>query len=208
MSPITADLQSYYKLHAKIYDATRWSFLFGRGLIIDRLAALTRASGTAPQRILEIGCGTGTNLQALRAAFPAAEISGIDLCGPMLDKARQKVGTCTLIEAAYSTPLTAGKPEAPKFDAILASYALSMFNPGYLEALDCAREDLAPGGLFCLVDFHDTRFGVFRNWMAANHVRMEGHLLPAMRERFKTRVREVRSAYGGVWRYLLYIGEK
>jgi ubiquinone/menaquinone biosynthesis C-methylase UbiE len=50
-------LRGYYRLHSKIYDATRWSFLFGRHRLIELVA-----SHKTPTRILEVGCGTGTNL--------------------------------------------------------------------------------------------------------------------------------------------------
>jgi len=39
-------------------------------------------------------------------------------------------------------------------------------------------------------------------------VRMEGHLLPALRERFGPTVEEIPRAYGGVWEYLLFVGRK
>jgi len=148
-------------------------------------------------------------MEELRELAAEAKAAGLAVVvwsyprGPMLDKARGKVDACTLIEAAYSKPVAQGG-----FDAVLASYALSMFNPGYEEAMDCAVQDLRPGGLFCLVDFHDTRMGFFRDWMAANHVRMQAHLLPALEKRFKPRIREIRNAYGGIWQYLLFIGEK
>ena len=50
-------IQGYYALHSRIYDATRWTFLFGRESILRRSAKIA-----APERILEVGCGTGRNL--------------------------------------------------------------------------------------------------------------------------------------------------
>ncbi|MEZ4622108.1 MAG: class I SAM-dependent methyltransferase [Caldilineaceae bacterium] len=67
-------LTRYYRFHAKLYDLTRWSFLFGREALIRTLPGCCRAT-----RILEVGCGTGKNLMVLAAAFPAAEITGVDL---------------------------------------------------------------------------------------------------------------------------------
>jgi S-adenosylmethionine-diacylgycerolhomoserine-N-methlytransferase len=32
-------MDRYYRFHAKIYDATRWSFLFGREALIRQVAA-------------------------------------------------------------------------------------------------------------------------------------------------------------------------
>lgn len=57
----TAQAQSavfrYYRLHARIHDLTRRTFLYSREHLI-RLAA----AHCQPQTILEVGCGTGKNL--------------------------------------------------------------------------------------------------------------------------------------------------
>ncbi|MDX2225867.1 MAG: methyltransferase domain-containing protein [Verrucomicrobiae bacterium] len=196
------ELSNYYRWHSRIYDLTRWAFLFGRHEIIRR-AVRTTAS---PERILEVGCGTGKNLVALARAFPEAEITGLDLSSDMLDRARPKLAgfgeRVRLLHRRYDAPVADGK----KFDLVLFSYSLSMINPGYEGVLDLCREDLAPGGCVAVVDFHQSRAAWFRRWMGVNHVRMEGHLLEAFRARFEPRSSEISSAYGGLWQYLLYLG--
>lgn len=199
-----ADLQRYYKLHAAFYDATRWSFLFGRQQIIELAAGVTK-----PKRILEIGCGTGRNLEALCRKFPDASVTGIDLSASMLEQAAVKIqpysNRVRLIQAAYEQPL---HNQDGKFDLVLCSYALSMFNPGWEDALRCASEDLNKGGIMALVDFHDTRFPWFQRWMGVNHVRMEGQLQPELRKAFQPVIDRVKPAYAGVWRYHLFVGQK
>jgi S-adenosylmethionine-diacylgycerolhomoserine-N-methlytransferase len=196
-------IQGYYRLHAKIYDMTRWTFLFGRNRII-RLAA----EHGQPKRILEIGCGTGRNLRAMARTFPAARIAGLDVSGEMLRVARKSLAALArpveLIRRPYDQPVAEGKP----FDLILFSYALSMFNPGWEDAIECARQDLSEDGRIAVVDFHDTRWSAFRRWMGFNHVRMEGHILDRLREQFLPREVSVRRAYGGLWRYMLFVGSK
>ncbi len=188
-------LQRYYALHARVYDATRWTFLFGRERILHRIAAIYK-----PQRILEVGCGTGRNLQSLRKIFPQAEITGIDLSADMLEIARRKTHGVELIQQAYAAPV------AGNFDLVLFSYALSMFNPGWEQALRAAKADLTPGGLLAIVDFSHSRFGLFRRWMGVNHVRMEGHLWQEAGVSLKPLVDERHSAYAGIWHYGLFIG--
>lgn len=83
-----------------------------------------------------------------------------------------------------------------------------MINPGWESAIDCACQDLAPGGLVGVVDFHNTPLSLFERWMELNHVRMEGHLLPQLEHHFRPLTVETRRVYGGLWRYLLFIGEK
>ncbi len=199
-----AVLQRYYKLHARIYDATRWSFLFGRQSIVDLAAGIA-----TPRRILEVGCGTGRNIGALCRRFPEAHVTGIDLSASMLEQATSKLkqfpGRVRLVQRAYDHPVH--EPEA-QFDLVLCSYSLSMFNPGWEQAIACAKEDLRPGGLMALVDFHNSPAPAFRKWMGVNHVRMEGQLQPVLRNTFQPVIDRLKPAYAGLWRYHLFVGRK
>lgn len=196
-------LERYYRWHARIYDATRWSFLFGRDRLV-RLAAEHLAAG--PLRIAEIGCGTGHNLAALARTFPKAGLTGLDLCEPMLRRARRTLARAaphaSLVCAAYDPD---SLPPAAT-DLLVFSYALTMFNPGWDAALDAGARHLAPGGLVAVADFHQTPAPWFRAWMGVNHVRLDGHLLPALQARFETVRLETRPAYGGLWQYFCYLG--
>jgi S-adenosylmethionine-diacylgycerolhomoserine-N-methlytransferase len=198
-----ATLTRYYRWHAKIYDATRWSFLFGRAALIDALAARRRAT-----RILEVGCGTGKNLLGLANAFPDADITGIDLSADMLTIAQRNLAPLhdrvQLRQEAYGAELQ----RQPRYDLILFSYALTMFNPGWEAAIAQAQRDLVSDGTLAVVDFHLTTIPPFERWMATNHVRMNGHLLPAMRKQFPPVACEIAPAYGGLWHYFMFIGKK
>jgi S-adenosylmethionine-diacylgycerolhomoserine-N-methlytransferase len=200
-------VERYYRLHSKIYDATRWSFLFGRSRILDDVAAIA-----TPRRILEVGCGTGRNLAELARRFPESSLTGVDLSAAMLALARKKTATfgarVTLRHQAYGAPPTLATASAPANDLVLFSYALSMFNPGFEAAIAAAWRDLAPGGHIAVVDFHDTRFPAFARWMGVNHVRMEGQLQPLLRARFAPCVDQIDAAYGGVWRYARFVGRR
>lgn len=197
-------LARYYRWHAGLYDLTRWAFLFGRRRLVETLA-----SGiAAPARILEIGCGTGKNLAALAAAFPEARLVGIDLSSDMLDRARARLAPfgerVGLLHRSYDGPVSGG--EGGAFDLVVFSYSLSMINPGHEQVLAHCREDLRAGGAVAVVDFHETRWSWFRRWMGVNHVRMEGQILDQLRLTFEAQVCRLECAYGGLWRYLLYVG--
>jgi S-adenosylmethionine-diacylgycerolhomoserine-N-methlytransferase len=196
-------LAGYYRWHARIYDITRWAFLFGRRKLVLRAASQV----VMPQRILEIGCGTGSNLVELAEAFPKAQIVGLDLSLDMLDRARAKVKRfgprVALLHRAYDAPVAVGD----KFDLIVFSYSLSMINPGYDEVLDICRGDLSPRGTVAVVDFHETRWAWFRRWMGVNHVRMEGQILDHLRRHFQPLICQVQHGYGDLWRYLIFIGK-
>ncbi|MEZ5581496.1 MAG: class I SAM-dependent methyltransferase [Candidatus Competibacteraceae bacterium] len=172
-----ASLQRYYRFHARLYDATRWLFLFGRHALVRAIAEQHSA-----RRILEVGCGTGKNLLALSRAFPEAHCVGLDISEAMLTRARKKLehqsGRITLLNQAYDQPLCGS--EAPSFDLVVFSYAWSMMNPGWEQAIVNAVHDLRPGGLLAVVDFNATNHSAFQRWMAFNHVRMEAHLSPRL----------------------------
>ena len=190
-------LHGYYRWHAHFYDATRWTFLFGRTALI-RLAA----ERLRPRRILEVGCGTGRNLTELARFFPEAEIVGLDLSAEMVRKARKKIERygprVSLLQRVYDGPVSGGDP----FDLIIFSYCLSMINPGYADVLKLCDRDLATQGHLALVDFHDTSFGWFRRWMGLNHVRMDGQVLAALQSAgLNLQPCLVKSAYGGLWRW-------
>lgn len=81
-----AALQRYYRLHAPLYDLSRWAFLFGRQRLCKEIAK------RAPARVLEIGCGTGRNLDQLAKLLPKATLTGADLSADMLVQARRRLG--------------------------------------------------------------------------------------------------------------------
>ncbi len=198
----SATMERYYRFHSRIYDATRWSFLFGRTGLVQAVGD----AGLQPQRILEVGCGTGKNLRPLARAFPGAQLTGLDVAGPMLSVARRKLSDLgdrlTLIERPYDQPVGEGEP----FDLVVFSYCLTMINPGWEAALDAAADDLSPDGRIAIVDFHDSPVGLFKRWMGVNHVRMDGHLEGPLKARFSPDRCQVRKAYGGLWTYLTFIG--
>ena len=192
-------MEGYYRLHAKIYDATRWSFLFGRHEII-------RLTASEPERILEIGCGTGINLAMLAKRYPQAAIVGVDVAEPMLQVARKRLAVFgDRIELRHQ-PYQGDAGNGATFDLILASYCLSMINPGWEQVVEAAAEELADSGVLAVVDFHDSSFPWFKRWMGLNHVRMDGHLLPVILRHTSPSAQRVVKAYGGVWHYLLYVG--
>jgi len=197
-------IERYYRFHSGIYDATRWSFLFGRDAIVEEIARVM----PEPRRILEVGCGTGRNLVRLARRFTPATITGVDMSAAMLQISKTKSAAygrrIQLVHGRYEKPMHEGKG----FDVILFSYALSMFNPGWEEALEVASQDLSDRGIIAMVDFHDSRHSTFKKWMGVNHVRMDSHLRPKLFEICDPVVDTVRSAYQGVWQYTLLIGRK
>lgn len=195
-------LERYYRFQSSIYDATRWLFLFGRSRILSDI----QVAFPEPRGVVEIGCGTGHNLPGLAERFPRAQITGIDLSPHMLAIARRKTARfgdrVKLRQDVHRNALSGGG------SVVLFSYSLSMMNPGWDGVVTSAVEALEPGGILAVVDFHSTPFRFFRTHMGRHHVRMEGHLLPALTSRLGTESLSVRSAYGGLWTWFEFVGRK
>ncbi len=202
---LDAQMTNYYQLHARIYDATRWTFLFGRRWLLD-LLPFNRADKFT---VVEVGCGTGFNLRQLARRYYKARLIGIDVAKPMLDIAQKKAEVITnaLIfkKLAYGTE---GSAATEKPDVVLFSYCLTMVNPDWETLVLQAKSDLSEGGCLAVVDFHNSPFSLFRRWMRFNHVRMEGQVLPFLEAHFSTYKIEKRKAYFGLWTYFLFIGKK
>ena len=198
-------MNQYYMYQSKIYDATRWSFLFGRKQVLKQLKKrLPKASN-----ILEVGCGTGANLQELIYMYPDAHIWGIECAKDMYKIAQKKLNEkrfrAHLIPRAYTKQHDL---DFPPMDAIIFSYVLTMVNPYYKELIEQALVDLKPGGRIVVVDFHLTASDIFRKWMETNHVAIQGHLLPILQHLFEAEYTAVEPVYGELWHYFMFIGKK
>jgi SAM-dependent methyltransferase len=67
--------------------------LEGDGYEQHKYATTLRQLPARPyRRILEVGCSEGTFTRLLAAAYPNAEITGIDISGRALDRARRRIG--------------------------------------------------------------------------------------------------------------------
>ncbi|MEL7123095.1 MAG: class I SAM-dependent methyltransferase [Bacteroidota bacterium] len=199
------NIQNYYKWQSKIYDATRWTFLFGR----KKLVKVLPFEKDAKIDILEIGCGTGYNLKRLAKAYPNASLTGLDVSEDMITLSKKQCSNFSDRIDFLQQPYGPGQNQVgKKYDAILFPYSLTMINPHWKSLIEHAPNDLKDGGVVGVADFHDSNFMWFKKHMSNHHVRMDSHLVPVLEEHFDTIRSEVKSAYGGVWHYVLHIGKK
>ncbi len=200
-----AAMQQYYKLQSKIYDSTRWSFLFGR----DRILKAIPFSPSDEFQLLEVGCGTGYNLKRLASLYPKASLTGLDVSSDMIDLSRKNTRSyaerVTLLQQPYEDK---DSEWTGQVDAVLCSYALTMINPQWESLIHRAHQDLKPGGIMAVVDFHYSAVPAFKAHMANHHVRMDRHLLPLLEQLFTTEVSQVKKAYLGLWEYVTFVGRK
>ncbi len=193
-------VESYYRLHARFYDATRWAFLFGREELLRQVA-----DRLTPRRVLEVGCGTGRNLRRLAELFPSASLTGVDLSPDMLSKAERKLNRWSDRMGLLQGEFPGVPAESEPFDLVLFSYSLSMTNPGWKVAIEAALSRLRRGGILAAVDFHDSPFAGFARWMSLNHVRMGGHLLEELQHTAGQGTCNVSKAFMGTWRYFTFL---
>ena len=200
----SAALKRYYRLHAPIYDATRWAFLFGRTRLIQLLGKFC----AAPKQILDLGCGTGKNLCALANAFPQAQITGVDLSAAMLAQAARNLAQKLAPDARARISLRntdiALMPSL-QYDLIVCSYMLSMTGAQLPETLEKLRSLLTPTGKLAIVDFDCTHARWFARWMGVNHVRMDGALAGLLQKFSHIELHEQHSGLA-LWRWLIWIG--
>ena len=109
-------------------------------------------AGSEPRRVLDVGCGTGNLLAALRARWPHAAVTGIDPSSALLAKARgrRSLAGAELFEAKVEHLPFA----AHTFDQTLSMLVLQEFGDR-LAALAEMRRVTVPGGIVagCQWDF-------------------------------------------------------
>jgi ubiquinone/menaquinone biosynthesis C-methylase UbiE len=126
--------------------------LFGgsrrRQILIDR------AELRAGQRVLDIGCGTGSLAIALKRAQPELQVAGVDPDPNALELSRRKAaraGVQIQFERGFGGALPF--PDA-SFARVFSSFMLHHLEPdAQLQLLKEALRVLEPGGSFHLVDF-------------------------------------------------------
>jgi len=171
-----------YRYQRYIYDATRKYYLLGRDLLVDELNAQPH------QKVLEIACGTGRNLDKISAAYPSVHLYGLDISREMLVTAKKKLGVKAQLAQGDACDFNPEELFAvTQFDRVVVSFALSMI-PHWPEALEQALAVLAPHGELHVVDFGDqsglpTVFArQLRAWLAKFHVTPREHLPLVMQE--------------------------
>lgn len=139
-----------YRWTRHAYDLTRRYFLLGREEGLDNLAL------KPGNRVLEVGCGTGRNIQKILQDYPSVHIDGIDISEQMLQSARPRFQGDDRVRLAVAD---AQDPEfiqvfgtLQPYDAVLLSFSLSMV-PNWQQALNNALRTVKLGGRLSVVDF-------------------------------------------------------
>jgi len=192
-------IENYYKVHSKVYDLTRWSFLFGRERLLHSIPELGRYSA-----VLDVGCGTGYHIEYIARTYPDISLTGVDISEEMLHTARRKTDCfegVQLIHESYHRNLF---PEQ-SFDLALCSYSLTMFQNPERAVRNLSRH-IKNGGLLAVVDFSDTSYRWFNGWMKKNHVHFDPGIFQLLDETFETFHVEEHDVLQGLWTYKIWAG--
>ena len=94
------EMTAFFTSRLDLYDEHMLREVPGCRAGYARMAALL-PEGTA--RLLDLGCGTGLELEPIFARFPALRVTGVDLTAAMLDRLRAKFPDrdLTLIRGSY-----------------------------------------------------------------------------------------------------------
>jgi S-adenosylmethionine-diacylgycerolhomoserine-N-methlytransferase len=143
-------LERFYRGQASGYDRFRERLLAGRRELIRSLPLEPGA------HVVELGGGTGRNLEFFDDLRQLGSVTLVDLCPSLLEQAQRRCQThgwtnvrCIEADATRFGP-------AHPVDCVYLSYALTMI-PDWFAAVDNALAMLRPGGLLAVVDFYVAR---------------------------------------------------
>ncbi len=145
-----------YQMHAKFYDR-----------VYEPAAKRLREAGArlCPPRknlaVLDVGCGTGTQLLLYR--MEGCRLSGIDSSPAMLERARAKLGNSAellLMDASHMSFADAS------FDLVTVVLTLhEMPAPMRTDVVRECRRVTKPGGHVMLIDYHWGPYPFLRGWL-------------------------------------------
>jgi tRNA (cmo5U34)-methyltransferase len=134
-----------FDAHAAGYDAARRRLIPPFDRFYDTAVEALALATTPPQRILDLGAGTGLLSRHVADAYPHAELHLLDAAPAMLEQALHALGDRARIHVGdLADPL----PPGP-FGAVVSSLAIHhLDDPGKRDLFARVRAVLQPGGVF------------------------------------------------------------
>jgi tRNA (cmo5U34)-methyltransferase len=156
-------------------DVERFSNLqTGQSATIDAPLALEliaeAAAATTPhaRRLLDVGCGAGNYTLKLLQTMPGLDVTLVDLSGPMLDRARQRVGAAGAgAIRVLQQDIRAAELGNDTFDVILAAAVLHHLRTDeeWEHVFAKLFRSLSTGGSLWIFDLVDAEIPALRDGM-------------------------------------------
>jgi phosphatidylethanolamine/phosphatidyl-N-methylethanolamine N-methyltransferase len=143
-------VERVYGVLARVYDG-----FFDWALVPGRRYAVSLLTPKAGERVLEVGVGTGLSLPL----YPrGCDVVGIDISGPMLDRARARLSGLDQANVVLKR-MDARKITYPDghFDKVLAPYVISVVPDPSRVMAEIVRV-CRPGGTVIVVNHFQSRF--------------------------------------------------
>jgi tRNA (cmo5U34)-methyltransferase len=135
-----------FNAHAGAYNGARRRLIPPFDAFYGRAVDAIGLTGGKPERILDLGAGTGMLSSFVRAAYPGAHLTLLDSAPQMLAQAREALGedAATFVEADLHDSLPVGV-----FDAVVSALAIHhLDDAGKRGLFERVHGALAPGGVF------------------------------------------------------------
>ena len=134
-----------------------------------RLFAETALPKRDYARIVDLGCGFGKSAWPLKAAFPQAEVTGVDLAAPCLELAAERAAARRLAVTFRQADACATGLDGGGFDLVTSTMLVhELPREALVRLLREAARLLAPGGVLAFLDFQPTGDG-FRDLSLVEH---------------------------------------
>jgi demethylmenaquinone methyltransferase/2-methoxy-6-polyprenyl-1,4-benzoquinol methylase len=141
-----ATVRAMFKRIARRYDLA--NHLLSGGLDFSwRARAAKIVRGWNPRRVLDLATGSGDLALTIAQQLPEAEITGADFCAEMLERARAKGLTNTVVADALALPF-----DDASFDGVTVAFGLRNMADWGAALAEMARV-LEPGGHLLVLDF-------------------------------------------------------
>ena len=147
-----SDVRAAYRRWAPVYDAT-----FGR-LVKAGMRQATKKANNFSGKLLDVGVGTGL---ALPHYGPQLSVTGVDLSGEMLERARARVNKfgSTNVEALLEMDASHLAFADETFDIVMATYVLTVV-PDPVKVVEELARVTKPGGTVIIVNHFSVENGL------------------------------------------------
>jgi len=160
-----ANLRRYSMPSAGIYDRVTGVLFRSRYEAIAREIA---AEAPAHAAVLDVGCGPAEILVRLARLSPTLRLTGVDVDGPMIDRARRKAARARVAPTLVVADAAALPFEDGSFDLVVSSFAVHHWPDPHAGLAEVMRV-LKPGGRAIIWDIAPPMAMVEAHTAAAAH---------------------------------------